>query len=435
VSGAADSLKRKVPAGLVDAGLNSLATFGVGIAAAQLFDASILGVYAVFFTAYQLGLVIPMFLIYLPAEVKAVARDVTSRLPIMRWSLPVGFTASLLSLASVGLAALVVWSHTDRITVLYLAATAIVPTALMPAQAHTRRMLHIAGHSWRAASVSAVQLLATVVGLGLLLMLDVPDTLVPFGAFGMSAAASLVAGLVLAKTVGQKGGDPVRWRELTSAGRWLLVTGMAPNLGGFAIAALIGSLAGTEALGYAEGARLAAQPLMVLGVGLNASLGPRSMEAGYEGDRPKAKHVARLFILIIGATTIGYLVAAGIAWTWNPLTWLVPQAYEIPGLTALTIVASALASTVLPNQRELYGGGYEKRLAFIDVVANSFGVIFATTAAVTGAFARPLSLGASNSWRALHYQRALATMYAERSPSAGRAVDESSPIGHENTSS
>ncbi len=427
------SLRKRVPAGLVDAGLSSLATFSVGVAAAQLFDAATLGVYAVFFTSYQLGLVLPMFLIYLPAEVKAVARDMAERLGILRSSIPIGLVASLLALVSVSLAALVVWGHAERGTVMSLAATAIIPTVLMPAQAHIRRMLHIAGHSWRAASISAIQFTTAIIGIALLVMLDAPDTTVPFGAFGIAAASSLLAGVLLAASLGQTTDEPVRWKELTASGRWLLVTGMAPNLAGFAIAALIGNLAGTEALGYAEGARLVAQPLMVLGVGLNASLGPRSMEAGYEGNTKKARRVSQVFLVIIGAAMVGYFLVAGAAWPWNPLTRLVPQAYEIGGLAAATILASAMAGAVLPNQRELYGGGYEKRLAFIDVAANVFGVLFSATAGLTGAFARPLSLGASNAWRGAHYQRVLRRMYEERGPGGPAHVGAPRQMAHENT--
>ncbi len=428
-------LSRRVPAGLVDAGLSSLATFAVGVAAAQLFDASTLGVYAVFFTSHQLGLVLPMFLIYLPAEVRAVAHEMTHRLAILRSSLPIGLLVSLFSLVSIALAILVIGREADATTLAHLAYTAMIPTILMPAQAHIRRMLHIAGHSWRAASISVVQLITAVAALAFLIVLGVPDAAVPFGAFGIAAFVSLTAGIVLVIQVAHQAETDVHWRDLAATGRWLLVTGMAPNLAGFAVAGLIGNLAGTDALGYAEGARLAAQPLMVLGVGLNASLGPRSMEAGYERDSAKARHVARLFLVIIGAATIGYLAFAGGAWPWNPLAQLVPQAYEVAGLTALAIVASAIGGAVLPNQRELYGGGYERRLALVDVVANMFGILVATTASITGAFARPMSLGASNIWRGAHYQRALRQMYDEPGPGGPRAKSVNGTLAQENARS
>ncbi len=404
-------LGRKVPAGLFDAGLSSLATFVVGVTAAQLFDASTLGVYAVFFTAHQLGVVLPMFLIYLPAEVKAVAYDPSHRIPILRSSVPVGLVSSVIALVAVAMAMVIVSAHADWTTIRNLAVTVSVPTVLMPAQAHVRRMLHVAGHSWRAASISAVQLVATAVALVALILLDVADSLVPFGAFSIAAMVSLLAGLVIAASLRQRGAAAVGWRELVASGRWLLVTGIVPNVAGFAIASLVGSLAGTEALGYAEGARLASQPLSVLGVGLNASLGPRSMEAAYDRDRAAARHVARVFIMIIVVFTLVALAATGGAWPWNPLSWLVSQAYELPGLTALMILGGALAGAVMPAQRELYGGGYERPLAFIEVVASLVSIAVATTTGLIGAYAVPASICISSVWRAAHYRHALNRMY------------------------
>lgn len=427
------SLGRKVPAGLVDAGLSSLATFLVGIAAARLFDASTLGVYAVFFTAHQLGLVLPMFLIYLPAEVRAVAHGAGSRLSILRSSLPVGFAASLVALSAVGLGLLVVAGRAEWTAVRDLAATIVVPTMVMPAQAHVRRMLHVAGHSWRAAAISVVQLGAVAVGLAALLLADVPDTVVPFGAFSFAAVVSFLAGLVIARSVGETDGVHVGWRELVASGRWLLVTGIVPNGAAFAVAALIGSLAGTEALGYAEGARLAAQPLTVLGIGLNASLGPRSMEAAYARDRAEARAVARLFVAIVAAVMLAGLAVAGGSWPWNPLAWLIPQAYELPALTALSIVGFAAAAAVLPAQRELYGGGYERRLAFIEVVASVVAIVAALTTVVIGAYAMPVSILASSVWRAAHYRRALDRMYADRRPMPARGGSTSTAAEQQDT--
>ncbi len=426
-------LRHKVPAGLLDAAFNSLGTFAVGVAAAQLLDATLLGVYAVFFTSYQLGLVLPMFLIYLPAEVKAVAREVPTRLLILRDSLRFGLGAAFASLASIGLATLVVWNQADRGDLLAFALTAMPPILLMPAQAHIRRMFHIAGRSWRAASISGVQLLASVAGIGVLVAAGVPDVWVPFGGFSIAAVVSLVYAVVLAAAALRSRPGAVRLAELVQSGRWLLVTGIVPSAAAFAVAALISHLASTEALGYAEGARLVAQPMMVLGVGLNASLGPRSMEAAHRRDRADARRVARVFVVIIGIAMLAYLVIAGGDWVWNPLARLIPQAYEVGGLAALTIVASALAGMVLANQRELYGGGYEKRLALIEAMAYAFGIAVASGAAFLQSFARPLSLASSNVWRAVHYQKVLGQMYQEPPASVAEATAAVIGDAQENT--
>jgi hypothetical protein len=75
------------------------------------------------------------------------------------------------------------------------------------------------------------------------------------------------------------------------------------------------------------------------------------------------------------------------------------------------ILAFAGAAAVLPAQRELYGGGFERRLALIEVVASFVSVVAATSAAVIGAFALPASLGTSTLWRAGPDRRALDDMY------------------------
>ncbi len=62
----------KLPAGLVDAGASSLATFVTGVAATRLLDSSELGAYAIFFSAWLLASQLPTALILVPAEAKLV---------------------------------------------------------------------------------------------------------------------------------------------------------------------------------------------------------------------------------------------------------------------------------------------------------------------------------------------------------------------------
>jgi hypothetical protein len=64
--------RRLLPAGLLDAGLASLASFVVGVYAARFLPASELGAYALFFTAFLLAAVVPAQLILTPAEIAAV---------------------------------------------------------------------------------------------------------------------------------------------------------------------------------------------------------------------------------------------------------------------------------------------------------------------------------------------------------------------------
>jgi hypothetical protein len=404
-------LVHALPAGVLDASLNSLGTFAIGLAATLILDPGLLGVFAVFFTAHQTGLVLPMYLIHLPAEVQAVARPLPARLPMLRRSVWLGIAPSVLAGAAVILAVLVMRKAATGAELIGFAWTTGAATVLSPTQTHVRRMLHIAGASWRAAIASGVQLAVALGALFALRAAGAPATWVPFGALALASFLSIVVGLALAAPWRGSASDQLGMRDLVTAGRWLLVTGAAAPAAGFVVAALISHLASPEDLGFAEAARLAAQPILVLGIGLNFVLGPRSMEAAHRRDRAAARRVERLSIVIILSATVIYLLVAGGPWRWNPLYYLVPKAYEVTGLTALMILVSCMVGTVLPAQRELLGARLERKLALIEILAGATAIAVAASASVVGSFARPWSLLGENLWRAIHYRQALRPVY------------------------
>jgi hypothetical protein len=61
-------LRRAVPAGLVDAGMASLASFAVTVQAARSFTPAELGTYAIFYTAFIMTAVVPTHLLFSPAR-------------------------------------------------------------------------------------------------------------------------------------------------------------------------------------------------------------------------------------------------------------------------------------------------------------------------------------------------------------------------------
>lgn len=404
-------LARALPAGVLDASLNSLGTFAIGLAATLILDPGLLGVFAVFFTAHQTGLVLPMYLIHLPAEVQAVARSLPERLPMLRRSVWLGIAPSLLAGLAVLLAVLVMRDAATGGELIGFAWTAGAATMLSPTQTHVRRMLHIAGASWRAAIASGVQLAVAAGAIFALRAAGTPATWVPFGALALASFLSIAVGLALAAPWRGSTSGRLSLRDLVIAGRWLLVTGAVAPAAGFVVAALISHLASPEDLGFAEAARLAAQPILVLGIGLNFVLGPRSMEAAHRRDRAAARRVERLSILIILSATALYLIIAGGAWSWNPLYYLVPKAYEVGGLTTLMILVSCMVGSVLPAQRELLGARLERKLALVEILAGVTAIAIAASASVVGSFARPWSLLGENLWRAVHYRRALRPVY------------------------
>jgi O-antigen/teichoic acid export membrane protein len=153
---------------------------------------------------------------------------------------------------------------------------------------------------------------------------------------------------------------------------------------------LIERLASLSAVGYAEAARIAAHPILVLAFGLSAVLGPRSMEASAAADKGRADRVQRILGLSLLISTVLYGVIAGPAGWWNPMTVLVPNAYEIPGLVAVSLLANLAIGWFYARDAEFMGAHRERDLLRIEAAASPVAVLVALTASVTGPFARPL---------------------------------------------
>jgi O-antigen/teichoic acid export membrane protein len=384
-------LARKLPAGMVDASLASLATFTVGITAANLLDARDLGVYAVFFTAFMFATVLPRNLIFTPAEVTAVSRPVPLRMKLLAQSIRLGLPLALIGATSVLIAAVITRSLTDPSVVTALVATTGAAAILSPIQDHVRKMLHIADHSWLAAAVSTVQVTVAVLAVIAMIVANVAVPWIPFGALTIANAASLTVGLILALRVHATGGRPrLRFRELATSGKWLLLQSLAPSVAGFIVAAVIVRLAGPEALGYAEAARVVAQPVIVLATGLTAVLAPRIMEASMIVNLSAAQRLRRIYLTLVVLAGVGYLAVAGTSWWLNPMQYLVPAAYVVPGLVAFTVVANTFTAAEFLQVNELLGARLEKALMVISFIASPILVIVSFSAAVTGSFARSL---------------------------------------------
>jgi len=397
-------LRRAVPAGLLDAGCASLATFAVGLQAARALPADVLGAYALFFSAFLLAAVVPTQLLLIPAEIAALAAPRAHRAQLLRqsWRLggPASAGAAVVATASAALAA-----AAERDVVVALAVSAAACAWLSPLQDHVRRTLHLAGASWRAAIVSAAQLLGVVVALLALAASGVAPVWQPFGALALANAASLAVGFGL----GRAGGDELprlSLPPLLRSGRWLLLAELAPTGAGFGSSVVITHLAGAAALGHAEAARIVAQPVFVLAVGLSAVLGPRSMEAAAAGSRRAADRIALPFWGVLAAAGGAYGLAASQSWPHSPLVALVPQAYVLGGgLVALWVVAHLLLGAAFPLRSELLGAGRESAAARGAVAAAAVQLATSLSAPWTGAAARPLTYVANGGALVVDYGR------------------------------
>jgi O-antigen/teichoic acid export membrane protein len=421
------SYKRRLPAGFLDSAFASLATFAVGLAAVNFLDDVNRGVYTVYFTAFMLGTVLPRSLIYTPAEVKAVSYPNSERLSVIRHSITLGIAPGLVGALAAVIAYVVTSGYATADVSVALMATTAITIVLSPMQDHVRRMLHIAAWSWRAAWVSIVQFVAVVIAAGLGFYMDVPVAWVPFGALAVANAVSLTFAWVVGRySVDDHAPHPLSLIELSRKGVWLVVQAAAPAITGFAVAATIAALASPEDLGYAESARVVAQPILVLSAGLTAVLAPRSMRAAMDRDRATAGRARKVYMLIMVVSGLGYAAFAGWDWVFNPMRILVPSAYVVSGLVAVTVLANIALSSVFLQVNELLGAHRERRLAAIAWATSPLALLFGFTAGTTGAFARPLgSLVGATARYALH-SAALRPVYEESSGS-GSADDGLGP--------
>lgn len=398
---------RAVPAGLVDSGFASLATFAVGLFAIWAWNdtPARLGIYALYMAAFLMASTIPTQVVLIPAERETLPLPEADRLVTLRRILALGLgpalaAASLISLATAVNAAQGVPFGRQA----PLLATAMAAAIFAPLQAHARRLLHLAGFSWTAATVSVVQFLVATATVLVLRGSGIQTEWIPIGGLAIASLVSLIAAMVAADyhlshraPVADSILEPVmtrlHFRALFGSGRWLLGTGVMSTGNNLVVAAVISALAGQTALGLAEAARIVSQPMLVLANGLRSVLGPASMEAGADRDRRAARHVATVFYVLTATLGLGYALIVGFDWMINPFARFTPRAYEIGGLVLLTIVANGFNGVAFPRRLELIGANLEPRLFRAEVAANVAQLGVAVV--VAGAAGTSLALGAS----------------------------------------
>ena len=407
---------RGVGPGIVDAAMSSLATFVAALVAATLLDEADLGIYAVFYTAFNFGQVITNNLLYVPAEVVAVAWPVQQRLLVLKQSIPLALAPSFVGALAIGIASLITIQIADASLVLPLTVTAAATTILWPTQDHIRRTLHIAERSWAAATVSVVQCVVVIASIAVLAATDVPVIWIPYGSLALANAASLVTGLVLARRSVTSAAAPERlhFRQLTQSGFWLLIGVGTPTVTAFAAAAIITLAAGPEAMGFAEAARIAAHPVLVLSTGLGYVLGPKIMTGALAGDPTVSRTNHFRFNAIVLAAALAYAAIAGWDWAGNPMAVLVPQAFEIAWLVPATLAANVFMAALVLVLQELMAARRARVIGIVSIISAPLQLAAAATASVTEAFARPLSLIVGNGARLYGNARVVRSVYEPR---------------------
>jgi O-antigen/teichoic acid export membrane protein len=378
-----------------------------------MLDPSELGVYALCFRAVLLGGILPAYGVFLPAQNLLVTLPKTERLGLMSCTLKLGAPTGVISAIAVSLWVLLAPPDVPRPALIALSVTGVAAAFFSPVQDHVRRMLHLSGASRVAALVSIVQCVTVTAAILLCIVARVPVWWVPFGALAFANLASAAVGLRHANIAGTTAdaSAALRREEIRRSGRWLVFLALLDAGSIFAVAALVASIAGAASLGYAEAARIAANPVMVLALGLSAVLGPRSVRAGRNLEAEQARTISRKFARILAGAGVASLAVFTTGWWGNPMAWLLPTAYEFPGLVGLSILAFLASGFYLPFWSELLGGRLERSIAKSHIISNTLRIVLAGTASLTHAYAVPLSLLGFSLTQVMGFHRARMVMY------------------------
>lgn len=398
-------------AGQADAGLASLASFAVGVYAVRVLPPSGVGAYALMFSAFSVVSQFPAQLIFVPSEVHAVGLEAGHRMGVIRVSLRRGVPVALGSSLGMLVAGLPVGGNVDPGTIAALSVSGLALSVVSPVQDHFRRLLHLDGQSWKAAALSGVYLIATLTSLGLVGLVSPPWA--PLGAPAIGNVISIGFAVVLLRGMNESAGVPTT-RELLTGGKWLLAAGLASTGFAYASAALLGHLSGIDALGFAEGARVVAQPINIVGLGLVAFFAPRAMEAAHDVAIGRARRLRAWFVALLAIAAACYVGVVGFDSGLNPLVDVIPNGYAVAGLAAVSVGAAFLNSASSPWRAEIMAIRSERALGQAAVSSGllELGVVFALAPQV-GSFALPLAVAAGAGARWALYSRRLAPWYRE----------------------
>ena len=406
--------RRKAVLGLVDAAASSLATFAAGVAAVRLLNGAELGAYALVFSAWLLASQVTPQLLLVPAEAKLVAVSDLQRIASLRRNL----LLSVPSAAFTAVAMLPVWflvpaEVPDRSAAALLATGAVV-AAILPLQEHGRRLFHLGRRHAYAAAVSVVRLVVAVASLAGGWKFGLKPSLLPFGALALGDIAALILAVIFSRRAGE-GSAEYSWRELLESGRWLLAGASFGPGAGFVVSSLVTHLAGATELGTAEAARVAAQPILVLALGLSAVARPSSMEAAMDGEEARARRIGRGFWQGLAVMSLIYGGLTLLPARVNVLARLMPASFTVPGLVQLSVLAALVNGAVFLHRSELIAMDKSRQLSNAEAMSSAGRAGLASAAAALREWTVPLSFLVGGILRWVRLDIALRDAYRTRS--------------------
>lgn len=402
--------------GLIDAGAAALASLVAGIAALRYLGEDALGAHALEYAAALFASAVLFPLVFIPALMRSTSTASEHRMAYMRPAIRTAWPTLLLAAALIAaMSFLVLPDELVRSDVVALALVGAVLAFSQPLQLYTRQLLHYASRSSAAAGVSTTRVVAASAALLVLIPMDLlPIVAVPLASLCVGNLVAVTMGFGLARAHSSDAAEPtLRFSEMVGSGARLAVTAGLPAGSFFIVTWTVSAFAGPAALGLAEAARVAAQPVGVAVQGISAVENPIIME-GAQGTAPaEARRAIRRYTLSLLFLSVAYGAALALPEELNPVRWLMPRAFEEPALLAMTVVAALIAGLAAPWVTALTAERKESAMLRREGVASLMLVALGFTAASIGAFARPVSVGVSGAVRA--------TLFATHSGLTGRS--------------
>lgn len=395
--------------GQVDAGLASLATFAAGLFSVRELEPVHLAAYALLFSAFQVANQVSTELVFIPSQVLAVDQSSDVRLGMVRHSVPRGSTLAAIAAVLLPLGAFPVFGVLPISDLAAMAITAAFLAFVSPIQDHMRSMFHVSRRSWLAATMSAIHFLMTAVSLTVGLHTD--PLWAPFGALAIGNVASLGFAALAAGRIAPGIFPRPSQHEMFALGGWLLLTGFARTASSYVARVLLNAFVGIAALGHVEAARVVAQPINVLALGLMAQVGPRLTQASASRREADAKRWRRRFFLLLAIIALPYAVLTGAPWSANPLASLTPRAYEATGLTAAMLIAVITSCVLRPLRAELLGTRLQRRIAGVSTISSLIEILVVFAGGLVGSFVMPLGVFLGAIAAAVLYNRILNRTY------------------------
>ena len=124
--------------------------------------------------------------------------------------------------------------------------------------------------------------------------------------------------------------------------------------------------------------------------------------------------------MLIGLVAVPYFLLVAVPWVLNPFIRIVPRAYEIPGLVAVTIVVVAASAFNRALRLQLLGARRQRIVAMVTVLAGFSELAVVIAASAIGAFVAPIADGAATLMAILVFSLTLRHVY--QLPSSGQIL-------------